>query len=130
MWKGPSYPLRSGEYGLFETKSDADLIEGNIMQILGTYRGERVALPLFGSRVRDYVHDPTDDVTLRLLRVEIVDAIKMWEPRVVLLDAHLQAIPENFEVRAHLRYRFADTDEERTFSLTIDRKGGINLWRG
>ncbi len=130
MWKGPSYPLRSGEYGLFETKTDCDLIQGNILQILGTYRGERVMLPLFGSWVRDFVHDPTDDVTLRLLRVEIVDAIKMWEPRVVLLEARLQGVPEKFEVHAHLRYRLNGTDEEKTFSLTIDRKGGVSLWQG
>lgn len=129
-WKGITYPLESGEYGVFNTAVDEELIQGNIIQILGTYRGERVMLPLFGSRIRDYIHDPADDVTLRLLRVEIIDAIKMWEPRVFLKSASLRMIPEDFSVFVNLEYALKDTGEGRSFSLVIDNKGGVKQWQG
>ena len=130
MWFGPSFPLRAGEYGYFETKTDEQLIVGNILQILGTRRGERVALPLFGSRIRDFVHEPIDSITLQLMKVELIDAIKMWEPRVVLLDAVMVGIPQEFRVLSHLEYLLKRGDtQERTFSINIDRTG-VSQWLG
>jgi len=130
MWKGPSYPLRAGEYGYFETKTDEKLIEGNILQILGTRRGERVTLPLFGSRIRDFIHEPIDSITLQLMKIELIDAIKMWEPRVVLVEAVMVGIPQEFRVLSHLEYLLKGGDaQERTFSINIDRTG-VSQWLG
>jgi phage baseplate assembly protein W len=131
MWKGPSYPLQAGEYGFFETKTDEDLIQGNILQILGTRRGERVMLPLFGSRIRELIHEPLDSVTLQLMKVEVIDAIKAWEPRVVLEAADLRAIPQEFRVTAYLRYLLKTTGGgERVFTVNISRTGGVSRWQG
>jgi Phage baseplate assembly protein W len=129
MWKGISYPVRAGEYGLVEVGTDEELIQGNIVQILGTRKGERVMLPLFGSRVMDFIHEPIDDITLQLLRVELVDAIKMWEPRVRLEEALLVGVPQEFRVLAHLRYLMKGGDgQERSFTVNISRTGGVSQW--
>ncbi|MDR1020448.1 MAG: GPW/gp25 family protein [Synergistaceae bacterium] len=131
MWKGPSFPLRAGEYGFFEAKTDEGLIQGNILQILGTRRGERVMLPLFGSRVRELIHEPLDAVTLQLIKVELADAIKAWEPRVVLVSADLRADPQEFRAVAYLRYLLKTTDSgERVFAVNISRTGGVSRWLG
>jgi phage baseplate assembly protein W len=129
MWKGPSYPLRTGVYGYFETRTDEELIEGNILQILGTRRGERVMLPLFGSKIRELIHEPLDSITLQLMKVEVVDAIKMWEPRVVLKTAELRGYPQNFQVVAYLHYLLKASDSgERVFAVNINRTGGVSKW--
>ena len=52
-YRGVSYPVKSGNKGLFDVKTDIDLIKENIIQILNTRRGERVMLPLFGSRIHN-----------------------------------------------------------------------------
>ncbi|MDR1514931.1 MAG: GPW/gp25 family protein [Synergistaceae bacterium] len=131
MWKGPSYPLRAGVYGFFEAKTDEDLIQGNILQILGTRKGERVMLPLFGSRIRELIHEPLDAVTLQLLKVEMIDAIKMWEPRIVLKSADLRGYPQNFRVDAYLHYLLKASDSgERTFAVSVSRTGGVSKWLG
>jgi phage baseplate assembly protein W len=131
MWNGPSYPLRAGIYGFFETKTDEDLIQGNILQILGTRRGERIMLPLFGSRIRELIHEPLDAITLQLMKVELIDAIKMWEPRIVLKTADLSGSPHEFRVIAYLHYLLKASDSgERTFAVSVSRTGGVSKWPG
>ena len=129
MWKGPSYPLRAGIYGFFETKADEELIQGNILQILGTRRGERVMLPLFGSRIRELIHEPLDPITLQLMKVEVIDAIKMWEPRVILKTAEVRGYPQEFRAVARLHYLLKTSDSgERVFAVSVDRAGGVSKW--
>jgi phage baseplate assembly protein W len=123
--------MRSGEYGLFETKTDEELIQGNVIQILGTRRGERVMLPLFGSRIRDFIHEPIDNITLQLMKVEMMDAIKMWETRIILQRAELIGFPEEFRVLAHYSYLLKTSGGgERIFSVNISRMGGVSQWLG
>jgi phage baseplate assembly protein W len=129
MWIGPSYPLRHGPYGFFETRTDEELIQGNILQILGTRRGERVMLPLFGSRIRELIHEPLDNITLQLMKVEVIDAIKMWEPRIILKRAELEGTPQEFRVVVFLQYILKTSGGgERTFSVKINRTGGVSRW--
>jgi phage baseplate assembly protein W len=130
MWVGPSYPLSSkGNYGYFETKNDEDLIQGNILQILGTRRGERVMLPLFGSRIRELIHEPLDPITLRLIKIELIDAIETWEPRVVLMSADIRGYPQEYLVAAYLQYYLKASDSgKRTFAVSISRTGGVSQW--
>ena len=78
-YSGISYPVKPGRKGLFNIETDINLIKGNIIQILGTRKGERVMLPLFGSRILDFIHEPLDHITCVLLRFEIIDAISRWE---------------------------------------------------
>jgi phage baseplate assembly protein W len=85
-------------------------------------------LPLFGSRVRDYLHDPVDGITLRLIKVEVADAIKMWEPRVILKDAEITGVPQEFRVLARLLYLLKSGDDgEKVFTVNIGREG-ISQW--
>lgn len=132
MWRGVHYPLRAGESGLFGTETDAALIKGNILQIIGTRRGERVMLPEFGSRILDYIHDPLDHITCALIRFELIQAIKRWEPRVKLDTANTRviAVPENFSVTADLRYWLRDTGGADSISAEIRATGEVTSWRG
>jgi len=131
MWIGPSYPFRIGERGLFKDGTDIALIEGNILQILGTRKGERVMLPLFGSRIMDYIYDPLDHVTCALIRFELIDAIKMWEPRVVLDQQRTMVTPypSEFRVIADMRYWLKPHGDARPLAIEISRSGGISLWQ-
>ena len=131
-WRGPAYPLRAGERGLFRDEADVKLIEGNILQILGTRRGERVMLPLFGSRIMDYIHDPLDHVTCALIRFDLIEAIRMWEPRVTLdgKGTTVTPYPAEFRVVASLRYYLKTRKEAREFTVEVNRNGGVVQWQG
>ena len=130
MYCGIAYPVKHGHKGLFNVENDIKLIEGNIIQILGTRKGERVMLPLFGSRVMDFIHEPLDHITCALLRVELIDAISMWEKRIILdtNNTNISPFPQEFKVIASLRYWFKAINYPQTLVLEINRKEGISKW--
>ena len=132
MWKGMTYPVKSGDRGLFNSASDVDLIQGNILQILGTRRGERVMLPTFGSRIMDFIFEPLDHATCALIRFEAIRAIKTWEPRIILNKKLTQAkaYPSNFAVVLHLCYYLKPRSEIYKYSVEISRTGGVSRWLG
>ena len=129
-WRGVSYPVKAGEKGLFEVKKDVELIEGNIIQILGTRKGERVMLPEFGSKVIDFIHEPLDHVTCALLRFEMIKAINRWEPRVILdkKNTTVVAYPEEFKVKANIRYYLKTYNQNKYLILEINRNDGVQRW--
>ena len=130
LYSGIAYPVKQGRKGLFSVESDIKLIEGNIIQILGTRKGERVMLPLFGSRILDFIHEPLDHITCALLRFELIDAIKKWEPRVILdrKNTTITPYPEEFRVRASLRYYLKTYNQNQNLVLEINRKEGVSRW--
>lgn len=130
MYSGIAYPVKQGRKGLFATETDIKLIEGNIIQILGTRKGERVMLPLFGSRILDFIHEPLDHVTCALLRFELIDAISMWEHRIILDRKNTTITPylEEFRVKAYLRYYLKTYKQNQNLVLEINRKEGVSRW--
>ena len=132
MWKGPVFPVRPGDKGLFKEATNVELIEGNILQILGTRKGERVMLPLFGSRLLEFIHEPLHEVTVPLIRFDLIEAIKRWEPRVILerKRTNILLIPEEFRVNVNLFFILKTTGTTHQFSLGADRKGGVYRWMG
>ena len=129
-WRGIAYPVRSGEKGLFNVQKDVELIEGNIIQILGTRKGERVMLPEFGSKIMDFIFEPLDYITCALIRFELIDCIKRWEPRIILdkESTNVIAYPEENMVKAQMRYYLKSTNGDFSFVLGISRTGGVQRW--
>ena len=129
-WRGIAYPVKSGSKGLFNTKTDIDLIKGNIIQILGTRRGERVMLPLFGSRILEFIHEPLDHITCALLRYELIQAVQKWEPRIILNKKKTSIIPypSEFRVQANLFFRMKTYRESQNIVLEINRESGVSEW--
>ena len=131
MWRGPAYPMRAGDKGFFLQETDSELIKGNILQILGTRKGERVMLPLFGSRILEFIHEPLDHITCALIRFELIDAIRRWEPRIVLdkTGTTVTPYPAEFKVVANLRYYLKPRGETYNYAVEISRTGGVSEWR-
>jgi len=130
-YSGISYPLKSGGRGLFDVKSGIELIKGNIIQILGTRRGQRVMLPEFGSRILEFINEPLDEITCALLRFELIQAIQRWEPRIILDKKRTAVIPypSEFRVQADLFYYMKVYRQTQNLILEINRKDGVNLWQ-
>ena len=131
MWKGISYPVKLGDNGLFKSTTDIDLINGNILQIIGTRRGERVMLPLFGSRILDFIFEPLDHITCALMRFDLIQSIIAWEPRILLDKSNTIVVPdpETFEVVAHMQYYLKPRSEVYNYSVVISRIKGVSEWR-
>ena len=129
-YTGIGYPVKPGKKGLFNIETDIQLIEGNIIQILGTRKGERVMLPLFGSRILDFIHEPLDHITCALLRHEVIEAVSTWEKRITLdrKNTTVTPFPEQFRVMASLIYHLKTYNQNQRLILEINRREGISKW--
>jgi phage baseplate assembly protein W len=72
-----------------------DAVNKSIATILGTRKRTRVFNRDFGSYIMDYLMDPLDEQTATSIRLEILDAIRNWEPRITITKT--QVIPNYAE---------------------------------
>jgi uncharacterized protein len=80
-WAFPVRPDLGG--GLGYTAGDAN-IEQSLLLLLRTVQGERVMRPGFGTKARDLVFAPGSVQNLRLLETTVREAIRDFEPRVLV----------------------------------------------
>ncbi|TMV51554.1 GPW/gp25 family protein [Paenibacillus mesophilus] len=112
LGRGWKFPVQvdpaTGRIRLSEYEED---IAEAIRIILGTSLGERVMRPDFGCGLRDYVFGTTDDTTLRMLEGSIVEAIRVWEPRVE--EVEVNATPDRTDpgkVQIRIQYLVRTTN--------------------
>lgn len=92
---GMTFPQRINNKGFFEFTGDLRaLVRASIHQILGTRIGARVMLPEFGSRIWELLMEPIDSITVSLARVYTIEAVKRWEPRVILNSVEVEINPD------------------------------------
>jgi len=88
---------------------DVEPVYQSINNILATDPGERLMNPEFGSRLRDLLMQPIDAITTSEIYAAVVQAIKRWEPRVILIHAKSKVVAfpdENrYEVQLYFKIR-------------------------
>ncbi len=80
--RGIGFPIDKGAEGYFTRRNSRSLRQSSIMMILATRPGERVMLPLFGSRLHELMFEPNDDILQQQVIDETKGAIASWEPNV------------------------------------------------
>ncbi len=75
------------------TSAEHAHIHESIVQILGTRIGERFMRPEFGSRLKDLVFEPNDEVLKGLVRHYVIEAIERWEKRVYVTGVSFDESP-------------------------------------
>jgi phage baseplate assembly protein W len=75
---GLAFPLRIDGSGRVLIHSGDRLLQGKILQLLLTSPGERVNLPEFGTRLRDLVFDPNNDVLAAATEFAVTRALQRF----------------------------------------------------
>ncbi|MEQ9552334.1 MAG: GPW/gp25 family protein [Coleofasciculus sp. G3-WIS-01] len=114
LGRGLSFPLRENLQGSLQLSSDIRNIEESIGLILGTKVGERVYRQNFGSRLSELAFAPMNTQTLLLIRVYVEEAIKMWEPRIVLDGVYTEPDPIRGRVNITIEYHPKDSHDTRS----------------
>ncbi|MDF2615253.1 MAG: baseplate protein [Clostridia bacterium] len=68
--------------GRFQMAYYEEDIKESIYIILMTQKGERVMLPDFGCNIQDYIYQLPNTTYMNLLKVEVLNALTKWEPRI------------------------------------------------
>ena len=91
--------------------ADAISVRQSIEIILSTRKGERVMRPDFGCDLDKLLFAPNNRTTQALAEFEVSEALKMWEPRIEVLDVHARAGGDNGEqLLIEIGYRVRSTD--------------------
>jgi uncharacterized protein len=75
---GLGFPFRVDDAGRVFAQSGDLLLRGKILQLLLTSPGERVNLPEFGTRLRDLVFDPNNDVLAATTEFMVARALRRF----------------------------------------------------
>lgn len=86
LGQGFAFPLRKNARGGIEISSQEQKIKESIYMILGTQPGERLMRPTFGCSLRSLVFAPNTKATANLARHYVEEALKTWEPRIIVED--------------------------------------------
>jgi len=107
-WRFPILPDRSGRLGYV---SREDNVGQSLLILLQTALGERAMRYDFGCRAPELVFAPGSVRYLRLLEETVRDAVRDWEPRVVLDDVRAEVdLEDETRVVVFVDYRVRRTN--------------------
>ena len=81
---GLALPLVPNDRGALARADGPEKVRQSIAIILDTEPGERVMLPAFGCGLRRFLMQPNTTATRAQMQREIEQALRSWEPRIVL----------------------------------------------
>jgi phage baseplate assembly protein W len=105
-------PFRRDKKRDFASAGGEELVRSAVMQVLGTVgaseftQGELPWRTEFGSLLHILRHKKNDVVLRELARVYVRDALRRWEPRIVVTGMDIQHLdPDGNQLSIRLRYQ-------------------------
>jgi phage baseplate assembly protein W len=100
---------------------DHSAINGSIMNIIKTKKGERVFNPDFGSTVYNSLFQPMSSTTRITLEAQIENAINTQEPRADLQSVTVKAVPDENRYAVWIVYVPINEQEIVELDFFLDR---------
>ena len=121
-YTGISFPFRLNSKGgiqLSQVNSyTSKHIEESIYQILTTKQGERLCSS-FGSSLSSYLFDPQSESTITLLKYEIMQALSIYEKRIVVKDSDISISMQDNKILVTISYYVKDVDTTFTSDFNL-----------
>ena len=115
LGKGWAFPLRLSVQGGIKLSTEAKKVEESIWIILRTELGERVYRPNFGSRLAELAFAPMNTETLIRIRLYVLEALEIWEPRIFIDEVRTDPDPVRGRVDIIINYRLKDFPDIHSF---------------
>lgn len=116
----PSFSLSGFTNGRFNWARDSDSVRDVLWNILLTSPGERLMRPEFGAGLKQFIHQPNNETTRRLIADQAMKAIQQWEPRITLQDLRVDTSAQALnEVTLRLLYQIKQTGEQNSLQLGL-----------
>lgn len=115
LGKGWAFPLRLSVQSGVQLSAEAQKVKESIWIILRTGLGERVYRPNFGSRLAELAFAPMNSETLILIRLYVLEALEVWEPRIIIDEVRTDPDPVRGRVDIIINYRLKDFPDIHSF---------------
>lgn len=102
--------------------NDLELVKLDLLNHIFTRRGERVMMPTFGTRIPDLAFEPLDDITLDILRNDLMEVFN-FDPRVQVLELVVTPNYDANSVTASARLLYIELNMEDVLNLNIVFEG-------
>jgi uncharacterized protein len=112
---GWGFPLQLNLQGGIQLSSEAQKVKQSIWIILRTGVGERVYRPNFGSRLSELAFAPLNTDTLLRIRIYVLEALEVWEPRIIVDEVLTETDPVRGKVDIMINYRLKDYADIQSF---------------
>ena len=89
------FPPKIDAQGGLALTSEVSELEQSMIIILTTSPGQRVMRSTFGCRLHELVFAPNNNQTAARARRFVEDALRMWEPRVTVVEVEARPDPDN-----------------------------------
>lgn len=93
--KSISFPVRISSDGRVAWSVGPQNVRESIRIILMTDLKERLLLPQFGCGLRQYLFEPNNVATRRMIQECITQSLARWEPRIAVESVAVEADPKN-----------------------------------
>ncbi len=105
LGKGWSLPIRPDvATRVLPLSEGAHKVRESIFIILETEPGERIMRPRFGCGLRRYLMKPNTAATRALMQRDVEQALRVWEPRVVVQNVAVMPGDDPALVLIHIAY--------------------------
>jgi uncharacterized protein len=111
LGSGFAVPLGLNPRGGIREARYEEKVRQSIRVILGTQRGERLMRPTFGANLKSLVFAPNNAATANLARFYVEEALRTWEPRILVDEVHVQNDNQGGRLLIEIRYRIKATNE-------------------
>lgn len=115
LGRGWAFPLHLSMQGGIQLSSEAQKVKESIWIILRTGLGERVYRPNFGSRLAELAFAPMNTETLIRIRLYVIEALEVWEPRIFIDEVRTDPDPVRGRVDIIINYRLKDFPDIHSF---------------
>jgi phage baseplate assembly protein W len=111
LGEGMAHPFGLNSRGGIAVAAHAEKVRQSMRLILGTQRGERLMRPNFGANLKSLVFAPNNAATANLARFYVEEALRTWEPRILVDEVHVRHDNVGGQLLIDIRYRIKATNE-------------------
>ena len=115
LGQGLAFPLQLSVQGGLQLSSAAQKVQESIWIILRTSLGERMYRPDFGSRLSELAFEPLNSSTMIQIRLYVVEALEIWEPRIEIDRVETEPDPVRGRVDIIINYRLKEYPDLYSF---------------
>lgn len=102
-------------------KHDDEAVKRSLRNLILTQKYERLFHPEINSRVAGLLFDLASPVTMAQIRSNIMDIIKVYEPRVQIVDVAVVGLLDQNTVGVRITFKIRNSPKTSVLQFTLDR---------
>lgn len=101
--------------------TDADSVKRSIRNLLFTGLYERPFNPNLGANLKQLLFEPVSPISEVSIRTLIVDVIRLYEPRVTVVDLQVSVTPDELGYDVYLLFSIDNVSEITAVNIFLER---------